>query len=78
MHDCGLYSIEDMRPINELRMRGGSWGGALAATDRGWYASYQLLPVGDGGARHCKTSHHRSPAHWRLAVLAGTLCNCDT
>ena len=21
MHDCGLYSIEDMRPINEARMR---------------------------------------------------------
>jgi hypothetical protein len=21
MHDCGLYAIEDMRPVNELRMR---------------------------------------------------------
>jgi len=21
MHDCGLYGIEDMRPVNELRMR---------------------------------------------------------
>jgi hypothetical protein len=20
MHDCGLYSIEDMRPVNETRM----------------------------------------------------------
>jgi hypothetical protein len=35
MHDCGLYSIEDMRPINELRMRA-RWklGGALKATER--------------------------------------------
>lgn len=31
MHDCGLYSIEDMRPVNELRM-GARWklGRALA------------------------------------------------
>jgi hypothetical protein len=35
MHDCGLYSVEDMRPINELRMKA-RWklGGALKATPR--------------------------------------------
>src|ERR1700716_3723195 len=35
MHDCGLYSIEDMRPINELRMKA-RWklGGALAQLER--------------------------------------------
>ena len=36
MHDCGLYSIEDMRPINELRMAA-RWklGRALAQVERG-------------------------------------------
>ena len=36
MHDCGLYSIEDMRPINELRMVA-RWklGRALAKVERG-------------------------------------------
>jgi N6-adenosine-specific RNA methylase IME4 len=36
MHDCGLYSIEDMRPINELRMKA-RWklGAALATVERG-------------------------------------------
>ena len=36
MHDCGLYSIEDMRPINELRMAA-RWklGRSLAAKERG-------------------------------------------
>jgi hypothetical protein len=36
MHDCGLYSIEDMRPINETRMAA-RWklGKALAAVERG-------------------------------------------
>src|SRR5258706_9321217 len=36
MHDCGLYSIEDMRPINETRMKA-RWklGGALAVVARG-------------------------------------------
>lgn len=35
MHDCGLYSVEDMRPVNELRMRA-RWklGGALAGVER--------------------------------------------
>jgi N6-adenosine-specific RNA methylase IME4 len=35
MHDCGLYSIEDMRPINEARMRA-RWklGRALKAVER--------------------------------------------
>jgi hypothetical protein len=35
MHDCGLYSVEDMRPVNELRMMA-RWklGGALAKMDR--------------------------------------------
>ena len=35
MHDCGLYSIEDMRPINETRMRA-RWklGRALKAVER--------------------------------------------
>ncbi|RXG91559.1 MT-A70 family methyltransferase [Bradyrhizobium zhanjiangense] len=35
MHDCGLYSIEDMRPINETRMRA-RWklGRALALVAR--------------------------------------------
>jgi N6-adenosine-specific RNA methylase IME4 len=35
MHDCGLYSIEDMRPINEARMRA-RWklGRALAKVSR--------------------------------------------
>ena len=35
MHDCGLYSIEDMRPINEARMRA-RWklGRALAKLER--------------------------------------------
>jgi hypothetical protein len=36
VHDCGLYSIEDMRPINELRTVA-RWklGRSLAATERG-------------------------------------------
>src|SRR5258706_4431709 len=36
MHDCGLYSVEDMRPINELRMKA-RWklGAALAVVERG-------------------------------------------
>ena len=36
MHDCGLYSVEDMRPINETRMAA-RWklGKALAAVERG-------------------------------------------
>jgi carbamate kinase len=36
MHDCGLYSVEDMRPINETRMAA-RWklGKALAAVKRG-------------------------------------------
>jgi hypothetical protein len=36
MHDCGLYSVEDMRPINETRMAE-RWklGKALAAVERG-------------------------------------------
>src|ERR1700757_1575933 len=36
MHDCGLYSIEDMRPINETRMLA-RWklGRALAQVERG-------------------------------------------
>jgi hypothetical protein len=35
MHDCGLYSVEDMRPINETRMAA-RWklGKALAAVQR--------------------------------------------
>jgi hypothetical protein len=35
MHDCGLYSVEDMRPINETRMAA-RWklGRALAAVER--------------------------------------------
>jgi len=35
MHDCGLYNIEDMRPINEARMAA-RWklGRALAKIDR--------------------------------------------
>jgi hypothetical protein len=35
MHDCGLYSVEDMRPINETRMAA-RWklGKALAAVER--------------------------------------------
>lgn len=35
MHDCGLYSIEDMRPINETRMAA-RWklGKALAQVER--------------------------------------------
>jgi N6-adenosine-specific RNA methylase IME4 len=35
MHDCGLYSVEDMRPINETRMRA-RWklGRALAEVQR--------------------------------------------
>src|SRR5258706_15059270 len=35
MHDCGLYSIEDMRPINETRMKA-RWklGALLAETAR--------------------------------------------
>jgi hypothetical protein len=35
MHDCGLYSVEDMRPINELRMIA-RWklGRALAQVER--------------------------------------------
>lgn len=35
MHDSGLYSIEDMRPVNELRMRA-RWklGAALRAVER--------------------------------------------
>jgi hypothetical protein len=46
MHDCGLYSVEDMRPINEARMAA-RWklGKALAAVER--------LP----GGRGKKTSH---------------------
>jgi ParB-like nuclease family protein len=36
MHDCGLYSIEDMRPINETRMRrGGSWAGRWLKSSAG-------------------------------------------
>jgi hypothetical protein len=36
MHDCGLYSIEDMRPVNEMRMTA-RWklGKALKAIGRG-------------------------------------------
>jgi hypothetical protein len=36
MHDCGLYSVEDMRPVNEARMRA-RWklGQALAMKERG-------------------------------------------
>src|SRR5260370_33425199 len=36
MHDCGLYTIEEMRPINELRMKA-RWklGGSLATVERG-------------------------------------------
>jgi hypothetical protein len=35
MHDCGLYGIEDMRPVNELRMKA-RWklGAALAKVTR--------------------------------------------
>jgi hypothetical protein len=35
MHDCGLYSIEDMRPVNEMRMTA-RWklGRALAKIER--------------------------------------------
>jgi hypothetical protein len=35
MHDCGLYSVEDMRPINETRMAA-RWklGKALAQVER--------------------------------------------
>lgn len=35
MHDCWLYSVEDMRPINETRMAA-RWklGKALAAVER--------------------------------------------
>jgi hypothetical protein len=35
MHDCGLYSVEDMRPINETRMAA-RWklGKALAKVER--------------------------------------------
>jgi hypothetical protein len=36
MHDCGLYSIEEMRPVNELRMKARcKFGGALAVVERG-------------------------------------------
>jgi hypothetical protein len=36
MHDCGLYSIEDVRPVNELRMKARSkLGRALAKVERG-------------------------------------------
>ena len=76
--DCGLYGIEDMRPINELRMRA-RWKlgrGAEAQAERvqsaerssdTWYGPYQCSSDGATEcARSCEAAHHRNPAHRRV------------
>ena len=66
MHDCGLYSIEDMRPINEARMRA-RWklGRALKMVERqpegGDRTPVRRLPVVFGnGRKTCSVFQSRS------------------
>jgi hypothetical protein len=56
MHDRGLYSIEDMRPINELRMKA-RWklGAALAAVERIHGARPKLSSPRENFAKFLKT-----------------------